>query len=71
MFLGKEQRVCLSEPFHLSWGGKGGHGGERQNGTQGRPVVIQVSPNNSWAIIDDNNINQYFELILILSQDID
>lgn len=42
-FPGEEQRVCLSESFHLSRGGKGRHGGEREDWSQGRPIIIQVS----------------------------
>ena len=47
MIAGEEQRVRLSEPLHLPRGGEGGHGGERQDWTQGRPVVIQVSQKSS------------------------
>ena len=43
LFLGEEQRLRLSESFHLAGGGTSGHGGERQDRSQGRQVVIQVS----------------------------
>ena len=48
LYIGEEQRLRLFESFHLAGGGTSGHGGERQDRSPGRQVVIQVS--QEWLL---------------------